>query len=205
MPHYPRQRGKRFRFEFSGTFAFFGSLICLSLLAWIFFLGILAGRGFFSEGLDTLAERVFPVVKRPIEADKNSAPSNPVKRLDKVPNFQFYKGLSDTEEAKKDLPGVKGRETAAGPEKPVRPARSPGAYTVQLASLGSEAQALKMVNPLVLKGYEAFYYKIIIQGKPYFRVMCGRFKSRKEADDLQRLLARQENMGKGFVTMVEKD
>jgi len=201
-----KNKGKRFRVEFSGTSAFFGTLICLFLLAWIFFLGILAGRGYFSEDLDAIVGRIFQLEKRKAGyGDKGQSPFNPTKKLDNEPSFEFYKKLSERGEEKKDLSGAKGSETESGPQRPVRPDLSAGGYTVQLAALGSESQALKMVNRLVRKGYEAYFYKIIIQGKAYFRVMCGRFKSRKEADDLQRLLAGRENIKKSFVTKVEEE
>ncbi len=201
----PKTKGKRYYLEFSGTSAFFGALAFIFLLAWIFFLGILAGRGFFSEGLDTLAVRIFPMLNRQAGPDKDRTRWSATKKVDKAPSFQFYKGLSDTEEEKKDLSDAKNGEKEARPERGVKPSTSPGGYTVQLASLGSENQALKMVHRLVLKGHEAYFYKIIIRDKAYFRVMCGRFKSRQEADDLQKLLAGLENIKKGFVTKVEEE
>jgi hypothetical protein len=198
--------GKRFRIEFSGTSAFFGTLLGLFLLAWIFFLGILAGRGYFSEDLDAVLQRIFPLEKdKAGYGDKGQSPSSPTKKLDNEPSFEFYKKLSERGKEEKDHLGTKARETESGPERLARPSTSAGGYTVQLAALGSESQALKMVNRLVRKGYEAYFYKIIIRGKAYFRVMCGRFKSRKEADDLQRLLARQENITKSFVTRAEDE
>ena len=198
----PKNRGKRFRVEFSGTSAFFGTLICLFLLAWIFFLGILAGRGYFSEGLDAVVARIFPLEKgKAGDGGKGLSPSDPTKKLDNEPSFEFYKKLSEREE-KKDPPRAKKSETVSSVKVQAGPTMSARGYTVQLAALASENQALKMVSRLVGKGYDAYFYKTIIRGKVYFRVMCGRFKSRGEADDFQRLLARRENIKKSFVTKV---
>ena len=175
-------------------------------MAWIFFLGILAGRGYFSEDLDAVLGRIFPLEKdKTGYGDEVPSPSSPTKKLDNEPSFEFYKKLSERGEVGKDHLGAKARESESGQKKPAGPSTSAGGYTVQLAALGSESQALKMVNRLVRKGYEAYFYKIIIRGKAYFRVMCGRFKSRKEADDLQRLLARRENITKSFVTRAEDE
>jgi hypothetical protein len=198
-----KNKGKRFHIEFSGTSAFFGTLICLFFLAWIFFLGILAGGGYFADGLDAVMDRILHQEKRKAgDVAKVQSHSNPTKKLDNEPSFEFYKKLSERGEEKKDLPYAKVRANEPGREGPARSTESARGYTVQVAALGSESQALKMVNQLVRKGHEAFFYKTIIQGKAYFRVMCGKFKSRKEADALQKLLARRENMTKSFVTRV---
>jgi cell division protein FtsN len=87
--------------------------------------------------------------------------------------------------------------------KDVADATSDDDYTVQVASLSTEIEAMKMVNRLVTHGYNTYYCKAIINGKKYYRVRCGRFKDRDHAEELKRRLVQKEKIS-GFVTTVNK-
>jgi len=75
-------------------------------------------------------------------------------------------------------------------------------YTVQVASMESREAAEEMIARLNRKGYPSYYYDVTIRGKTYYRVRCGRFLSRAEAEDHAVLLAGKEGI-KGFVSKLE--
>jgi cell division septation protein DedD len=182
---------------------FFGSLGLLLLLAWIFFLGVLAGRGVFSEGLDKISNLLFREGKQQEDRrPEDPSPSKPSKHLDKTPKFKFYKGLSGEGEEKAGTDRARKNEKGLDQGKPVPTPSSKGRYTVQLASLSSEIQAARMVDRLVKRGYRAYFYGVRINGKLHFRVRCGRFTDIREANDMRTRLAKQEKLS-GFVTAVE--
>lgn len=77
-----------------------------------------------------------------------------------------------------------------------------GQFTVQLASLEEKSGAEQAVRRLVDKGYDAYYYVAEVRGKTYYRIRCGRFTNREEANAFARKLEKTAGM-KGFVTGVE--
>ena len=77
-----------------------------------------------------------------------------------------------------------------------------GQYTVQLASLGEKAKAEKMIGDLHKRGYAAYFYEVEVKGKSYYRVRCGRFARKAEADDYASKLKTETGI-KGFVSKVE--
>ena len=77
-------------------------------------------------------------------------------------------------------------------------------YIVQVASLDSEARATKMVNRLIGKGYSAYSYKVFIKGRKYYRVRCGMFRTREEATNIRKRLAKNEKLN-GLVRKIERE
>jgi cell division septation protein DedD len=75
-------------------------------------------------------------------------------------------------------------------------------FTVQVAALESRDMAEKMIGRLRAGGHPAYYYDVRIKGKTYYRVRCGRFLSRSEAEAYARSLSRKEGV-KGFVSELE--
>jgi len=104
------------------------------------------------------------------------------------------------------------KEEAKEAEKETAPAGLPakeqkweqkgGQYTLQLASLEREIDAVKMINRLTAKGYPAYYYAVTLEGKTYYRVRCGRFKDAKEAGRFRAEFVQKEKI-KPFITKVE--
>ena len=76
-------------------------------------------------------------------------------------------------------------------------------FTLQLASFEDEAKAKKMIEPLITKGYAAYYYQVKVKGKMFFRVRCGKFRSREEAIAFKNSLFDKEKIS-GFVIGYEK-
>ena len=102
---------------------------------------------------------------------------------------------SRIETTRKDgAPSLQGRPDSVSPHG--------GQFTVQLASLEEKSGAERMIRSLGEKGYDAYYYEAEVRGKTYYRIRCGRFTNREEADAFARKLAKTAGM-KGFVTDVE--
>ena len=239
MPAKKKNKTKKYHVEFSFT-----SLLCwilglFFLLAWIFVLGILVGRGFLPESVKTLSELKAPIAKLQNMVGKKKTDLEEIKDLDENPKFAFYDELASKKEKtikrhfsqnNKKNSGLKpdkdpsekkvyvsdtkekqGSEKPDGlPEKNPAPTQhvtanltgSEGTYTLQLASLERKSQAEKYTNSLLDRGYPAYFYEADIKGKTYYRVRCGRFKTRKEAQAFVTQLAEKENI-KGYVTAVE--
>lgn len=164
---------------------------------------------------------------------RDSSDLDKIKKLSKDPKFRFYDELSAKKEdvskkgrqaqktsydqadldkrikaleelvAKRGQPGIQKTEMQAKADKKVDPSETRGMYTVQLASLGSEIEAVKIVNRLKDRGYPAYFYKANINGKTYYRVRCGTFRTENEAKNFKNLLAKKEGMT-GFITKAEE-
>lgn len=230
-----KKKGKRYRLDLSRTSLFFWCLGTLFLLGWIFVLGILVGRGFFPQGVETLSKLRIPIGRlKGVVINKKTSDLDSIKGLDKNPEFEFYDQLSvkKGEVANKSRSGAKKAERqtelakrfetdkrsankvealkksqsdlnkGGGQTKPageIKPMGTGGAYTVQVASLDSESKAVKMADQLKSGGYPAYVHKVNVKGKIYYRVKCGRFEDKKEAGDFKSLLYQKEKI-KGFVT-----
>jgi len=75
-------------------------------------------------------------------------------------------------------------------------------FTVQVAALESLGMAKDMVARLRSRGHPAYHYDVTIRGKTYYRVRCGRFLTRSDAEAYVRQLAKKEGVN-GFVSELE--
>ena len=75
-------------------------------------------------------------------------------------------------------------------------------YTVQVAAMETREAADEMIARLNRKGFPSYYYDVTIGGKTFYRVRCGRFLSRTDAEKHADLLARKEGI-KGFVSKLD--
>lgn len=219
---------KKYHIEMTSFSIFVWAFCLFVLLTWIFVLGILVGRGFF-PGAGTAISDIRGQIGKLRGMVGKSHETEPRKQEASAPKLAFYDRLSDkkveAQEQKEDEKGpqvsqkqVTAKEeapkTAASAPKPVpnqkktsngvthEGAEAPSGqarYTVQLASLELASQAEKMSKRLVERGFPAYYYDVKIKGKIYYRVRCGRFLTRKEAEALANKLKKEVGL-KGFVT-----
>ncbi len=75
-------------------------------------------------------------------------------------------------------------------------------YTVQVAATTTRSAAQEMIRRLKRKGLPAYYYDAEVKGTTYYRVRCGRFLSRTEAEQYARQLEKREGI-QGFVSKLE--
>jgi len=196
--------------EFSLWSIFFWSLGIFFLLGWIFVLGIFVGQGFLPKGVKTLTELKTQIAKlQDMVSRKDSVELDQIRKFSKDPEFAFYKELSkkSEEKAEKSPSGPKKVSGQINPEKNInetnRPLEGSGQYTLQIASLDNELKAAALAKKLNNRGHPAYYYKVNVKEKIYYRVRCGIFKNEKDAGDFQRLFTEQERI-KGFITKIEK-
>jgi cell division septation protein DedD len=103
-------------------------------------------------------------------------------------------------EAETDKP----REAAPAPSKPSAPVAtgtaSGGGWVVQVAALRDRAAAVRIIQRLTQKGYQAFIVEPT-RGAPApgFRVRVGPFRDRREAEQASRRLEREEQF-RPFIT-----
>ncbi len=181
------------------------------LLAWIFVLGILVGRGVFPEGVEALTELKSQIVRLQGMLTREEPPAlERIKKSDRAPKFAFYDELG----AKKR--GVPKKQNHLGGtalaarkkkgekrDKQIKAPMTGGSYALQLASLESEAKAIRMIARLTNQGFPVYSYKVRVKGKIFYRVRCGTFKTRKEANYYKALLAKEEKIN-GFVIKVSE-
>ena len=200
-----KKKGKRYHIELSRTSIFFWSTGLLVLLAWIFTLGVLAGRGLLPGGVKTLSELKIQIAKlQQMISKKDRSELERIRELHKDPKFAFYDELSGkkSDTVKKLGLSAQKQATPGGKNKKAEPSRASIKYVVQVASLETEAKATQVVNRLTAKGYPAYFYKVFLKGHEYYRVRCGTFKTEAEAVNIKKRLAEKERL-KGFVKRVE--
>jgi len=125
--------------------------------------------------------------------EKQAGPS----RLEAEPSEKQPHSGSEYTKLKQE-PGVEVTPPLAGREDLRMQAR----FTVQVAAVENRIAAEDMMGRLKRKGHPAYYYDVVIDGKRYYRVRCGRFLSRTEAEQYAAFLAEKEGI-KGFVSRLE--
>jgi septal ring-binding cell division protein DamX len=197
--------GKRYRIELSLASIFLWSAALFVLLAWIFALGVFAGRGILPGGVKTLAELKAQIAKlQQMISKKDRSELEEIRELQKDPKFAFFDELSvkkDETDKRSGTPGGKAAISTLTKET-AKPSSSTVKYVVQVASLETEAKAKDMVNRLTRKGYPAYFYRVFIKGHEYFRIRCGIFKTEAEAVQINKSLAEKEKLT-GLVQKVE--
>lgn len=88
-----------------------------------------------------------------------------------LPEFSFHKELTETKE-KKDC------------------------YSVQVAAYLKEKDAIELVKRL--KDYDSYYIREKTGGKIFYKVRCGRLKSKKEAIELRKRILKESHL-KGII------
>ncbi len=179
------------------------------LIAWIFIMGILVGRGDLSFGKvkDKLA--VIPGISHePHQGDE----IDKIVRMEENLKLDFYDELS----SKKKAAAQKSYHTAEvkpiAPKPKVEPKKSvekrkitaslKGDYVLQVGSFQEKEKASVLVKRLEDRNYPAFLRKVDVGGKTYYRVKCGPFQTEEKADELKDVLAKREHIN-GFVARAD--
>jgi len=186
----PEKERKRHTFQFSFRSLFLFSIGAFFVLGWVFFLGILVGRGLLPDSIEN-----FSFIKKKIVKDETEKQNEHVRPI-KIDELSFYNHLIDKKEkAKKKAPPAtvsknqvkKIEKTKLGQLK--QEIRS---YSVQVAALKDKAKTKKMVERLTRLGYQAYYYQILINGEMYYRIRCGPFSNIEKAKQYAKRLANKE-------------
>jgi len=175
----PEKERKRHIFQFSFRSLFLLSIGVFFVLGWVFFLGILVGRGLLPNSIEN-----FSFIKKKIVKDETEKKNDHVSPI-KIDELSFYNHLIDKKEnAKKKAPPAtlsknqvkKIEKTKLGQLK-----QEIRGYSIQVAALKDKAKTKKMVERLTRLGYQAYYYQILINGEMFYRVRCGPFSNIEKA------------------------
>jgi len=198
--------GKRYRIELSGVSAFLWGTGLFVLLAWIFVLGVFAGRGLIPGEVAALGELKAQMAKlQQMISRRDRTELEEIKKLQRDAKFAFFDELSVKKEESQKPAAKPVAKPAGKPEEKPAPSKPPDkesakpssgevTYVVQIASLETEAKAKDMVNRLTRKGFPAYFYKVVVKDKAYFRVQCGIFKTEAEAVKINKRLAEKEKL-----------
>ncbi|MBN2059331.1 MAG: SPOR domain-containing protein [Deltaproteobacteria bacterium] len=225
-----KRKTKKYQIELTPLSAVLWGIFLFFLLTWIFVLGLLVGRGFLPGNVTTIEDLKNQISKlqQMIGNKDHKDSSQKTVLILEDPKLAFYEKLSSKkDEVKNKTDSVEKKDDTAGrlllpePEKVERSlppedkeqislsltsiaedASLEAQYTVQLASLGEKEKAEKMITRLIDAGYPAYYYETNVRGKLYYRVRCGKFVHKAEADKLARDLAEKEGIN-GFVSRLE--
>jgi len=86
-------------------------------------------------------------------------------------------------------------ETVPEPVKPAEKVTGPFRYVIQLAALDEKGKAEDMVRKLSKSGVDAYLQETAVKGKTYYRVRCGKFVSKEEANTYALKLPKEAGTG----------
>lgn len=209
-----QKASKKYQIEFTPLSIFLWGGCLLFVLAWIFVLGILVGRGFLPGAVTALSDikDEISALQQMVSRDKPQE-LDASKKSDSDPQLAFYEKLEgQKDEAKKEQ--VPKKRAKSSYRKKASPANKTSSgepaltsstemkYTVQLASLEDRGGVEKMIKDLAERGYSAYFAEAKVKGKTYYRIRCGKFPSRKAAEEYARTLEKEAGI-KGFVSRIE--
>ncbi len=215
------KKGKKYRIELTPLSVLLWGILVFFILTWIFVLGILVGRGFLPGNIPIVSDLKDRIGRlQELVVKKKPYNSRSQEEIDDAPKLDFYERLaSKKDKAKKNWKSGKEldipeKETSSvvveAPGKPPMDQKEPpetlvpagDQFTVQIASLGEIHKAEEMIRRLINLGYDAYYYKADVQGRTFYRIRCGRFRSREEALVYSQKIEKEAGL-KGFVSKIE--
>jgi septal ring-binding cell division protein DamX len=193
---------KKDRVEIKKRTLLWGGVGFVIVIAWVFILGILVGRGDLSyvEVKDKFAD---------ISGITDESPGiDSLGKMDDNLKLDFYEELASKKEAAarknhepkkpRPKPRLANPLTTSENNQRSRPESIKG-YLLQIGSFKEKTKAKAFVKRLKEKKYPAFYSSAKVDGKTYYRVKCGPFDTENKADAFKKVLAKNENIH-GFVT-----
>jgi len=173
------------------TSLLFSGIGFIFILAWVFALGIMVGRGFLPDSMEG-----FWGFKRKAVNDEQGNKANHVPLI-KEEELTFYNQLIDKKsKARSEPPPQAPLKDQVRPAERIKIAQEekekPGTYRVQVAALKDRGKTEEMVEKLIKFGYPAYYYKTLINGEVYYRVRCGPFTTADQAKSLAARLIEKE-------------
>lgn len=158
------------------------------------------------EALERRTTRSEPAVKKPVRA---APPERPAREPEPIPESAEKVRKAEPEPSRPaersppEKPSARAEETRVPPPVAERDGLLVKArFTVQVAATTTRSAAEAMIQRLKRKGHPAYYYDVEVNGTTYYRVRCGRFLSRTEAEQYAGLLRKKEGVN-GFVSKLD--
>jgi len=189
----PKKERRRYTLQLTLSSLLLLSMGLVFLLAWVFSLGIMVGRGFLPSTIGS-----FFSLKEETAQDVEEGAIHHVMPL-RDEELTFYDQLvSKKQRTKKRLLSDrfskdqdKKREVSHIPD-------DTRSYSVQVAALKDKGKTEELVERLTRLGYPAYYYQTLINNKIYYRIRCGPFPTLEQVRECAKRLAAKEGF-KPFV------
>jgi cell division septation protein DedD len=88
-------------------------------------------------------------------------------------------------------PEKKPKETVPEPVKTVEKVAGPYRFVIQIAALDEKVKAEDMIRKLSGRGVDAYLQETVVKGKTFYRVRCGKFMTKEEANDYAQNLPKE--------------
>ena len=193
-------------FEFTLPSLVMWSIAVALLMILVFTLGVMTGEGLLPDNIKNLTEQVVSL-QNIINQNQKKQDAGPEDKAEEpvVESYRFYdlesgKNPEPEPPAEIKLPSSPPRTEAA---KPVVPDKDSGKFVVQVAAIEEKTAADTLARTLSDRGYPAYVYKASVNNKVLFRVRCGFYKERDEAEKIRQLLAKTEKIN-GIVLRMEQ-
>jgi cell division septation protein DedD len=177
------------------------ALAILGISAWMFFLGVLVGRGTAPIKFDIDKFQKILLKKRLDAEQKEMSPAyreeQKISETDDSEKFKPLQPPPGDEDVPTGPPGSDNPDTKTDSQpgqksKPAVVTATGRLYTVQVASLRSRDSAERIVKKLSQKGYEAFVTRSSSsEAGTWFRVRVGHFPEKSQAKEMERKLKRE--------------
>lgn len=187
------------------------------ICGWMFFLGVLVGRGTSPVTFDIneLEKKIVELKKSALKSQETDLPATGSLSADTKSELEFYEELKIPEkyhkipyiEAKPKTPVINPKETesrkpeinSASPSpipEPAKQLEKPGKnYSIQVASLKDPTDANRLVEEFKRRGYPAYRVSAEVRNTGvWHRVRIGPFKSQSEANRIL-FTVNQKNQG----------
>ncbi|MGE5841304.1 MAG: SPOR domain-containing protein, partial [Deltaproteobacteria bacterium] len=142
--------------------------------------------GFYDKLESKKEDKRKPFPELPPEPPKSEKPVKPAEATLAEVKAEIAK--KDSNAKKQDTvksagPEKKTRDQAPDPVRAAQNATGPFRYVIQIAALDEKAKAEDMVKKLSGRGVEAYLQEAVVKGKTYYRVRCGKFETKDEANN----------------------
>ncbi len=195
----PKKERRRYSFQFTFSSLLLVSIGSVFILAWVFSLGIMVGRGFLPSTIGS-----FSFIKGKAEKGEEENKSDQIRPL-KDEELTFYNQLVHKKERARERALPRGVSKDQGRKKEASPLQEErGNYSVQVAALKEKGKSEKLVERLTSLGYPAYYYQAQINDEVYYRIRCGPFLTLDEVRKCARRLADSEGF-KPFIVYPSTD
>ena len=150
--------------------------------------------GFYDKLEGKKEDQKKPFAELPPEPAKNDKAARPAETT--VADVKADIARKESLAKKQDLakaagPDKKMKEAVAEPVTAAEKVSGPFRYVIQVAALDDRANAENMVRKLSARGVDAYLQETVVKGKTYYRVRCGKFVTREEANDYAQSLPKE--------------
>jgi cell division septation protein DedD len=142
--------------------------------------------GFYDKLESKKEDKKKPFPELPPETPKSEKPVKPADTTvaDVKADIAKKESLAKKQDTAKSAgPDKKVKEAATEPVKAAEKITGPFRYVIQIAALDEKVKAEDMVRKLSGRGVDAYLQETVVKGKTYYRVRCGKFVTKEEAND----------------------